>query len=411
MKRIYIPDNLQERDVLEKDSFVSLVCAVSLMAVVSVIVLFGLTMLYSTSYEVAGSAFFKKQLVWAGVGLAAGGAIFMFGYRKVADWSIPLLGASVFLLMVADFFCRAVNGAHRWIQIPHVGNLQPSELAKVAVALFLSKYCAENMRHINSFSPFRGFIPSGAACGMVLGLVFLGKDWGTTFLIAAVVGLIFYAAGLRLSILVLPGASIVTAAFCWCKYMDPERWSRLTSFMNPELVRNDDGYQLWNSQLALGSGGWFGLGFMESRLKAKYLPEAHTDFILAIVGEELGYFFLILVITAYIVFVFLGVKISVTSRSKLGMLLGFAVTATVAMQAVINIGVVSGAFPTKGMPAPFISYGGSNLLMCLICVGILVSIALDTASPGLNIELWEDVKSQLRRVNPFARRDNRQRTS
>ena len=160
--------------------------------------------------------------------------------------------------------------------------------------------------------------------------------------------------------------------------------SRVTSFTNPgnEELRDSDGYQLWNSLLALGSGGWDGVGFMESRMKQRYLPESHTDFILAVVGEELGLIGLLCVIAGYLLFGYFGMKIALNSRSRYGMLLAQTITLIIVLQAAINIGVVSGALPTKGISAPLISYGGSNLLMNMVMVGLLVSVGLENV-PGL----------------------------
>jgi cell division protein FtsW len=165
---------------------------------------------------------------------------------------------------------------------------------------------------------------------------------------------------------------------------DPERISRITSIFNPgsESQRNTDGYQLWNSLLALGSGGWKGIGFMDSMMKHRYLPEAHTDFILAVVGEELGFFGILGVISAYLLLGFFGMKIAANNRSRMGMLLAYTLTLLFMLQAGINIGVVSGALPTTGIAAPLISYGGSSLLINMILIGLIISVGLENV-PGL----------------------------
>jgi cell division protein FtsW len=181
----------------------------------------------------------------------------------------------------------------------------------------------------------------------------------------------------------------------YIKNHDLERWSRLTSFMQPELLQKSDGYQLWNSILALGSGNWFGIGFMESRLKAKYLPEAHTDFILSIVGEELGLISTTMVIVGYLLFMFFALKISLNAKNRQGMLLGITITVLIMLQAFINIGVVTGSLPTKGMSAPLISYGGSNLVMCLVGVGLLVNIAIETAQPNFSKDLLNNIRQRI----------------
>jgi cell division protein FtsW len=250
------------------------------------------------------------------------------------------------------------------------------------------------MRYLNDFSIKKGIIPVSLICMLVLGLIFIGKDWGTTFLLGAASAFVFFAAGLKFRYLLFPIIIFMPLGVFYIKNYDAERWSRMTTYLNPEAVHKTDGYQLWNSLLALGSGGWGGLGFMESRMKAKYLPEAHTDFILSIVGEELGYAGLLAVLFLYASFMFFALRISIKAGNKQGMLLGVGITSLLALQAVINIGVISGALPTKGMPAPFISYGGSNLVMALSGVGLLVSIGVDSVYPGFNRELLFDIKSK-----------------
>ncbi len=377
----------------------SLFYAFALIVTVAIILLFGLTMLYSTSsygIERAGSAvgvrLFYSQLVWAFLGTCGGITVFFVGYQRLAKLSVLLMIASIILLVVAAVFMPDIKGAHRWIRFRLPGltmSMQPSEFAKIAIALFLSKYCAENIRCINKLSFKRGFLPGALFCVLVIGTIVMGKDLGTALLISATCAIIFFVAGVRLSYLLIPAIAGATGLWYYIKEYDLERWSRLTSFMQPEILQKADGYQLWNSILALGSGGWFGIGFMESRLKAKYLPEAHTDFILSIVGEELGFISTLLVLLAYVAFMFFALKISLNAKTRQGMLLGVAVTTVIILQAFINIGVVTGSLPTKGMSAPLISYGGSNLLMCLIGVGLLTNIAVETALPNFRKELLE----------------------
>lgn len=366
------------------------------------IMLFGLTMLYSTSFGMAGATYFKKQLMWGFVGLSGLSAVLFAGYKRVSDLSMFIMGGTAFLLCIADFLCPEVKGAHRWIQIPRIGNIQPSEFAKLAVALFLAKFLSDRARAIET-SPFmKVFVMGGVCCAPVIGLVLLGKDLGTTVLLSMLFLLMMYASGIKLRyILPIPalGAPVLILLI---KAFDAERWARLTVFRNPEISGSGEGYQLWHSLLALGSGGWFGVGFTESRMKANYLPEAHTDFILSIVGEELGFVSLCVVMLFYSLFILFAVRIASKARTRQGMLLAFGLTAVVAMQAIINIGVVSGAFPTKGMPAPFISYGGSNLVMCLVATGLLLSIAIDAAHPDYHAEWMRRLKERAKSLNPFA---------
>ncbi len=398
-KNIGLPEDIQSQK--------SINYAYGLIIIVALITLFGLTMLYSTSYNTAGTKFFYNQLMWAFIGVLSGAFVFTIGHKKLGEYSMLLIIASVLLLIIADFCFPAVKGAHRWIRIKFIGgpmSIQPSELAKIAIALYISKYCADNLRFVNDFLCKEGPIQPCIVCGIVIFFVLAGKDLGTTILLVTVCMIVFFAAGMRLLYILPPIILGGPALFFVIKKFDPMRWARLTTFMNPEADLQEDGYQLWNSLLALGSGKWFGIGFMESRLKAKYLTEAHTDFILSIVGEELGMISLCLVALAYIVFMYFAMKISLNSRTRQGMLLGLAITSVLIFQSVINIGVVSGGLPTKGMPAPFISYGGSNLMMCMTGVGLLLNIAAETASPGFNDEIIAAIKKKFAFLTFFRRK-------
>ncbi len=379
----------------EEEAAKSVNYAYGLIITAALIIMFGMTMLYSTSYGWSvGAKYFYAQLIWGGIGLAAALGTVMIGFKKLSDLSLWLI-LIVSILLIACLFFPEINGARRWIRVGGL-SLQPSELAKPVLALFMAKYCAENFRSINQVFNRHGALPMVAVCGVVMLLVVAGKDLGTTLLLAMVLLVVLFVAGISLRWFIFPAIGAV-GLFFFIKHFNQVRWVRITSFLEPERYASDDGYQLWNSLLALGSGKWFGVGFMESRLKARYLPEAHTDFILAIVGEELGLLSLIAICVAYLVFAYFGMKIALNARTRQGLFLGVALTATIVLQAAINIGVVSGAMPTKGIPAPMISYGGSNLLMSMIATGLLVSIALDTALPGFNAEIMEWVKTRLTR--------------
>ncbi len=349
------------------------------------IMMFGLTMLYSTSSATVGAKFFQAQLKWAVISLFAMGGVIFLGYRRIGSWSLWLMGILAILLVWASFFSPEIKGANRWIVIPGVSmRFQPSEMAKVVLALFGAKVVSDNLRNVCSWKNLftQMWLPMGLIA-VILGLVICGKDLGTTLLLATAMFSMFFSAGLQKRFLWLIPFFIAGLSL-YLIFLDPERLSRSVSFWNPgdQSLRAEDGYQLWNSWLALGSGNWFGIGFMESRMKQSYLPEAHTDFILAVVGEELGYVGMICVIAAYIAFGYFGIKIALNSRSRFGMLLAQTITLIIVLQAAINIGVVSGGLPTKGISAPLISYGGSNLLMNMVMVGLLISVGLENV-PGL----------------------------
>lgn len=380
--------------------------AAALCIITVLLVLFGLIMLYSTSfgiarsaYGLAGSSLFVKQLQWAAVGFCAFFAVIVAGYRQLCSFS------TLFMIFVALLLCLAlcfspIKGARRWIPIPGVGNIQPSEFAKIVLSLFLAKFCSDKLKMLEK-TPWKFFFLSGFFSAMIMLLVFAGRDMGTSLLLGVIFFAVLYAAGIRLICLIPWVLLAPPLLFFFIKFFSPFRWARLVSYTNPEAVAEKTGYQLWFSLLALGSGNWTGRGFMESRFKHKYLPEAHTDFILSIVGEELGFISLCCVILVYLVYIFLVIRISMKARTRQGALLAFAVATWIAVQAIINIGVISAAFPTKGMPAPFISYGGSSLVSCLAATALAVSVALDAAYPNYHISLWGKIMEFLKRTFPF----------
>lgn len=389
---------IQNSEIMAQENAqeVSMPAAALFGGVTLIILLFGLTMLYSTSFGTAGSAFFVKQLMWAFIGGIGVCGVIFFGFKKVSDWS-PWLMVGIFLLLViADFCFPAVNGAHRWIKVPGIGNIQPSEYSKVILTLFLAKFLSERIRYIERAPFWRVFVAGGCLCGPVILFVLIGRDLGTTTLLTLLFFAMMFIAGISWKIVLPILLSMGGCVFSLVMAFDPMRRDRLTIFLNPEPYQVEEGYQLWNSMLALGSGGWTGLGFTESRMKMKYLPEAHTDFILSIVGEELGLVFMLLVIVAYIAFVVLAMVIARNARTRQGMLVAFGCATFIGIQAIINIGVICGAFPTKGMPAPFISYGGSSLVTCLVAAGLILSVAVDSAYPDYQILLREKLRGKLK---------------
>lgn len=378
--------------------------AVCFSTVTLLMVLFGLTMLYSTSYGTAGSGYFVKQLMWGSIGLAGMTGVLFFGYKRVSDWSLWMVIGVCVLLAIARTF-PAVNGAHRWIKIPGIGNIQPSEYSKVILVLFLGKFLSDRMREIEK-SPFKKvFIVGGVCCAPVILLVAIGKDLGTTTLLSLLFLGMMYIAGISWKLIVPLIISAAGAAFTWIMAYDPMRRARITTFINPEPFQAEDGYQLWNSMLALGSGSWTGVGFTESRMKMKYLPEAHTDFILSIVGEELGLVCMLTVIVAYIAFLFFSMRIASHARTRQGLLIAGGCSLFISFQAFINIGVICGALPTKGMPAPFISYGGSSLVTCLVASGLIMSVALDGIYPDYQNIIKNKIREFFGRFNPWEKKE------
>lgn len=384
----------KKQDDLPQDNTDSVIPALAVFIIIATAILFfGLVMLYSTSYVTSGNDFFKKQLVWMFFGLCASAATLVLGAKRLSDWS-PIFLIVLAVLLVIARFSKEINGAHRWIILGPV-SIQPSEFCKVAITLFMAKFLSSRT-HALETEPFKKvLVPISIWVLPVIGLVFLGKDLGTSVLLGLLFLSMLFVAGMRLRYLLPVVLLLPPAALWYFLKFDAMRAKRLTSFLNPEAVSDGAGYQLFQSLLALGSGEWLGLGFGESRLKLKYLPEAHTDFILAVVGEELGFVFLILTILAYLLLVLLGLAIAAKAPHRQNKLIAFGMMTFIAIQAMINIGVICAALPTKGMSAPMISYGGSNLITCMVAISCVVSIGIDSVYPNYADSLLRWAKNRI----------------
>jgi cell division protein FtsW len=259
---------------------------------------------------------------------------------------------------------------------------QPSEFAKLALVIIIAWYCERYQRQIDTWK--RGILVPGLIISVVLALVFVEPDRGTTVLLAAVSGAMLVVAGVRMRYLV-PPVIVGSIALGLSLFHDPVRAKRIISWINLEESKSGAGYQAYQAMLALGSGGWTGLGLGNGRQKLGFLPEHRTDFIFAVIGEELGLVATMLVVVAFVTIVACGIYIAARANDKFGFLLGVGLTFLIGLQAFINIGVVTSALPNKGLPLPFISYGGSNLLAMLTCVGLIFSIARGARDrePGL----------------------------
>ena len=333
----------------------------------------GMVMLYSSSMMQVGARYLMMQLVWCGLGLVGCGVALTFDYRLLKKVSVALLivcGVLLIAVLIPGIGIR-VNGAKRWLGFSGF-RLQPSELTKLAAIIFLAHYGEIFQRHMGSFK--RGVAIPGAVIGILLGLIFLEPDVGTTMLIALVSSIMLLVAGLRWRYFLPPvliGATAI-GLFIW---HDPMRSERIYSWLHLEETKQGKGHQAYQAMMALGSGGVSGLGLGNGRQKLGFVPEHHTDFIFSIIGEELGLIATLGVVLGFILIVVCGIYISSRAPDTFGRLLGTGITFMIGVQAFINIGVVTGALPNKGMPLPFISYGGSNLLVMLCSVGLLLNLA------------------------------------
>ncbi len=338
---------------------------------VAALLALGMVMLYSSSMTQVGAHFLIMQSLWCliGLGLCLTAALADYRWLKKINW--PLLAFAVLLLAAVLVAGRRINGAKRWLYF-HGVQFQPSELAKLALIITLAWYGEHYQRQMPTWK--RGVLIPGLIIGLVLGLIFIEPDRGTTILLASVSAALLLVAGVRWRYFV-PPILLGILGLGFSLWHDPMRMRRIFSWLNLEEHKSGTGYQAYQAMLALGSGGWTGLGLGDSRQKLGYVPEHHTDFILSIIGEELGLIATLLVVLAFVVIIWCGFYIARHACDAFGMLLASGITFLIGLQAFINIGVVTSALPNKGLPLPFISYGGSNLLAMLACVGLLLSIA------------------------------------
>lgn len=336
-------------------------------------------MVYSSSYVYAqvtfgdGAHFLKNQLVWALLGITGMVVVMRIPYKVYLKWANPLFGlALLFLVLVlVPGVGVTIKDATRWIGVGQL-TFQPSEIAKLAVVIFLAKYLAEKQNRVKHF--FQGLAIPLLVVGVVCGLILMQPDLGTGATIAGTAFLMLLAAGARishLSFLGLLGGGLVALAII----MEPYRMKRITAFLDPWSDPLGKGFQTIQALLAVGSGRFFGAGLGQGRQKFLYLPEQHTDFIFAVLAEELGFIGTTFVLLLFVTFMWRGLKIAIKAPDSFGALLATGITIMVILQAVINIGVVTGILPVTGITLPFISYGGSSLTLNLLGIGILLNIS------------------------------------
>jgi len=350
-----------------------------LLLVVLCLTVFGVVMLASTSGVKAqalygdSNYFVKSQLFSALFALIAGLFAARWDYHRWRFLAIPVFGLAVVLLALVFVpgIGVKIGGSRRWIHI--IGpRFQPSEFGKFALILMMAWWMTREQRHASSF--WQGAVLPFMLLGTIAGLIFLEPDFGTTLLSATVGIAVLFAGGARgLYLLIFAAGGL--AVFSLEVMRDPVRLHRILAFLDPDKYSQTYSFQLVSAINAFIAGGMSGVGLGQSMQKQYYLPEAHTDFIFAIIGEELGIFATGAVVLLFAVLFFCGLKISMKAKDVFGQLLAFGITIMITLQAAINIGVVTGCLPTKGLPLPFISYGGSSLIMSLFEIGILINIA------------------------------------
>ncbi len=348
-----------------------------LFSVVLIMLGLGLVAIYSSSAVYAmdkynsPAYFFWKQLTWIGLGTVAGLFLVLVDHRKLRAWIKPMLAACFAMLIAVLVWGREVSGAKRWLRFAGIG-FQPSEAVKIALILFVADYCDRKRSRMNSFK--QGLLPVLIVIGLFCGLILLQPDLGTPVLIASACLVVIFLGGAEwkhLAGLGLAGA-LFTFGAVWLK---PYRRRRLMTFLDPWNDVSGEGYQLVQSLLAIGSGGIAGVGLGSSHSKLLYLPEPHTDFIFPIFSEEVGLAGSLILLSLFGLVAWRGFRISHRASSVFSSLLSSGITVMILLQALFNIAVVTGCLPTKGLPLPFISFGGSSLVITLAAVGILLNIS------------------------------------
>lgn len=348
-----------------------------LMAAALGLTLFGLVMIYSASsisasvHEGSSWHYFVRQLIFIGLTVPIAAVLARYDYRALKDRAVLIYGGSVFLLVMTVIVGAVRGGARRWIPLGFF-NLQPSELAKIACVMLVAMVAVEWQR---------GRVPTGdflRRVGLVAGLpalfIILQPDLGTTLTLLAAVAFVLFLAGIDprwIGGALLGGVGLVVLAIL----AEPYRVKRVVAFMDPWADPLGKGYQTVQALMAFGTGGIDGVGLGLSRQKFFYLPAAHTDYILAIIGEEVGLIGTLMVVVGFALIVWSGFKIARGARDPFGALLAGGLTGMLAFQAFLNMAAVTGIMPVTGKPLPFLSYGGSSMLVTMICLGLILSVS------------------------------------
>lgn len=359
--------------------------ALLLLAVVVVLDVIGLVMVLSASsvqaLRIHGSSwhYFVRQLLFVAIGSGALVAAARIDYRAWRRFVLPLVGGSAFLLALVLVPGVGINvaGSSRWLGVGML-RVQPSELAKFALAVFVADLLARRADRIDD--PRVTVRPVLAMFLVFVALMMLQPDMGTTLITGCVVFAILFVSGVDLRIMgkLVAGAAVTTFALA---KLEPYRWRRMTAFLDPWADVGNTGYQAAQGLVALGTGGLFGIGLGESRAKFGFLPAAHTDFIFAVIGEEVGLVGTLLVVGLFVALAVLGAGTARRAPDRFGTYLAVGLTAWIIGQAAINIGAVVGLVPITGVPLPFVSAGGSSLVIAMTAVGILLNISRQGRAP------------------------------
>jgi len=340
----------------------------------------GAVMVYSASAIPASQSrrlgfdefyYLKRQLVAGSIGIALMALAVRIGHRRIAAYAYPLLGATLFALALVPFIGKSADGAQHWIPLGPV-QFQPAEAAKVVLVLYLAHSLARKQEKVRIFSI--GVLPHLVVTGLFVLLCLVQRDLGTGVILFVVLLAMLFAAGARVGYLLT--AALVALPIAWHLVKStPYRWARVMAFLDPERYRAGPGFQLWESLLGTANGGFFGQGLGQGKGKLFYLPAAHTDFIAAVIAEEAGLLGMVLLLALYAIVVWRGLRAALNAADPFGCYAALGVTTLVGAQALVNLAVVFGLVPTKGLTLPFVSYGGSSLMTLLAAAGVLLSVS------------------------------------
>ncbi|MDQ2858043.1 MAG: putative lipid II flippase FtsW [Candidatus Eremiobacteraeota bacterium] len=346
-------------------------------AVVTLVAI-GLIMIFSASSAIAvalhddGTYFFKRQLSWLAVAALPAFVVYRVDYqrlRKLAPFGIAA-SIGLLLLVLIPHVGKLAGGASRWLALGPV-QFEPSEFAKLALVLYLASALATKGERIKSLT--NGVFPLAFVAGLLVMLVIKQPDMGTATLLAFTTGTMLFVAGARIPHLLAVVAAVAPPAILLVRH-DPYKWARILAFLDPWKDQQDKGFHIVQSLMALGSGGWFGVGLGFSRQKYFWLPEAWTDFIASIIGEEAGLIGIIAIVALFVLIAYRSIRIALGTQDRFGFFLVIGCTAVVVIQAFVNLGVVSASWPVTGVPLPFISFGGSSLATSLVAIALILNV-------------------------------------
>ncbi|MBM4032637.1 MAG: putative lipid II flippase FtsW [Planctomycetes bacterium] len=346
----------------------------SILAIVAVLLAIGLVMVASTApanNPPLARYLVLKHTVWLAAAFLALFVAYSIDYHRLRPFTVPILFLSLASLAGVLFFGATVNGARRWFRFGEL-SVQPSEFCKLALCLYMADFLARAQERIRTF--LKGFVQPMLIMGVAFVLILKEPDFGTALLIAVVTFGMLFVAGIRM-IHVVPALVASLPLLVYLAMRMPHVWQRIVTFVDPWADPQGSGYQIVQSLIALGSGGLTGVGLGNSRQKLLYLPEANSDFVLSIVGEELGFVGVAFVVALFALLFWCGVRVARRAPDLYGSLLAFGITFTVGLQAAVNVAVVTCSAPTKGIALPFVSAGGSALVATMAGVGLLMNVA------------------------------------